>query len=72
MTDNFEEIRPGDRVTILTPQNQERSGRVVMKSGDKLGWVLNCGGKHGTPALAYPENTVKISKGRTRGMTILG
>jgi hypothetical protein len=26
------------------------------------GWVLNMGGKHGTPGIATEENTVRIRK----------
>ena len=52
-------IRAGDRVTIRTPQNQERTGRAVMRSSHG-GWVLNMGGKHGTPGLADAGNIVRV------------
>ena len=29
-------------------------------------WVLNGGGRHGTPLIASRENVVKIRKGRAR------
>jgi hypothetical protein len=61
----FEDIRPGDRVTIVTHHGSKLTGRVVMRSGDGRGWVLNLGGKHGTPGLAYPKNTIKVSKSKT-------
>ncbi len=51
-------IRPRDKVTILTPQGQERTGRAVMR-GD-YGWVLNMGGRHGTPGIASDENIVRV------------
>ncbi len=54
----FHEIKPGSRVTIKTPQGQERSGRAVMKGPH--GWVLNMGGPHGTPGIASPSNIVKV------------
>ena len=44
----IDNIRPGDRVTIKTPQGQERTGTAVMRSSAG-GWVLNMGGAHGTP-----------------------
>ncbi len=51
-------IRPGDKVTIVTPQGQDRSGRAVMRG--TYGWVLNMGGRHGTPGIATDENTVRV------------
>lgn len=53
-------VRPGCRVTIVTPRGQQRSGRAVMRSSYG-GWVLNGGGAHGTPVLADDTNTVKVS-----------
>lgn len=50
-------IRSGDRVTIRTPQGQERSGKAVMRGPH--GWVLNLGGAHGTPGIADERNIVK-------------
>lgn len=57
-------VRNGDRVTIRTPQGQELTGRAVMHSGDGRGWVLNLGGRYGTPGLAYKDNTVSACRGR--------
>jgi hypothetical protein len=58
-------IRVSDRVTIVNRFGQQRSGRAVMPciAG---GWVLNMGGKHGTPGIANDDNTVRVTKGRTR------
>jgi len=55
----FDTIKPGMRVTILTPQGQERSGKVVMKFSTHA--VLNMGGAHGTPGIATAENVVRVS-----------
>jgi hypothetical protein len=55
-------IRPGDRVTIENPQKQERSGRAVMRG--PAGWVLNMGGRYGTPGIATESNIVSISRRR--------
>ena len=57
-------IRAGDRVTIVNRFGQERTGRAVMRGPH--GWVLNMGGRHGTPAVACEEVIVKVSKGRTK------
>lgn len=56
----FDEIKPGDRVTLLTPQKQEHTGRAVMRG--PAGWVLNMGGPHGTPGVATPENFVRARR----------
>ena len=57
-------IRHGDKVTILTPLGQERTGRAVMRSSVG-GWVLNMGGAHGTPGLADERNVVKVTKAKS-------
>jgi hypothetical protein len=56
-------VRPGDRVTIITPQGQERTGRAVMPCSAG-GWVLNMGGRHGTPGIAGESNTVRVKPAR--------
>ena len=61
-----EAIRPGDIVTISTPQGQTRSGKAVMKGPH--GWVLNMGGAHGTTAIATEQNIVHVkATGRKAG-----
>ncbi len=52
-------IAPGDQVTISTPQGGKRSGRAVMRGPH--GWVLNAGGKHGTPIVATERNILKVA-----------
>jgi hypothetical protein len=51
-------IRPGDRVTIVDRFGVQHTGRAVMRGPH--GWVLNLGGKHGTPAVATDENIVSV------------
>ena len=60
-------IRAGSRVTILVPAGRnidgsydwrERTGRAVIKGPH--GWVLNMGGKHGTPAVADERNITGV------------
>ena len=72
--DITDRIRAGDRVTILAPaglslrdgrEYREKTGRAVMRGPG--GWVLNMGGKHGTPAVASAENIVRIKAGRSQG-----
>jgi hypothetical protein len=53
-------IRAGDKVTIVDRFNKEHSGRAVMKG--PAGWVLNMGGRHGTPGIASEKNIVKVKK----------
>lgn len=52
-------VRPGDRVTIITLHGSRITGRAVMRRSAG-GWVLNAGGRHGTPALADDRNTVNV------------
>lgn len=56
----YHEIGPGDHVTIKSPQGQNHKGKVVMKGSH--GWVLNMGGKHGTPGIATEKNYVSHRK----------
>ena len=48
----------GDRVTIVNRFGQSRTGRAVMRG--PAGWVLNMGGRYGTPAIATNENIVLV------------
>lgn len=74
----FDSIRPGSRVTIMVPagigrsgvEYKPKSGRAVMRG--PAGWVLNMGGPHGTPGIATPENTVKVSGGGKSKGSLLG
>jgi hypothetical protein len=62
-------IKPGDKVTILRPGGRNRdgsrdytrvTGRATMRG--PAGWVLNCDGPHGTPAIADEENIVSVPR----------
>ena len=55
-------IRSGDRVTIVDRFNKQHTGRAVMRG--PAGWVLNMGGRYGTPGIATEENTVNVSPAR--------
>ena len=56
MQDN--QIRVGDRVTIVNRFGQKSTGRAVMRGPH--GWVLNMGGRYGTPAVANESNIVQV------------
>ena len=58
-------IKMGDRVTIVNRFGQQRTGRAVMPSSHG-GWVLNMGGRHGTPELADNSNITKVVPKRTK------
>ena len=65
----YDTIGPRDRVTILVPAGIGRNGRETKKSGTVVmsgpaGWVLNMGGKFGTPGIATPDNVVAVRKAR--------
>ena len=62
-------IRNGDTVTISTPHGT-RKGRAVMRS--PYGWVLNGGGRHGTPLLSDDDNVVAVRKLRARDLLAAG
>lgn len=62
------QIRAGDRVTIVDRFGKEQSGRAVMFG--PAGWVLNMGGRHGTPAIANEENIVKVRKAPTKSAAV--
>ncbi len=62
----FDQIKPGSKVTILVPNGLGRNGvEYKRKSGKAVflgshGWVLNLGGRFGTPGIASPENIVAV------------
>jgi len=55
-------ISRGDRVTIVDRFGKEHTGKAVMRG--PAGWVLNMGGRHGTPGIASDENIVKVKKSK--------
>jgi hypothetical protein len=63
-------IRPGDRVKILIYAGLGRdgmeftpkTGRAVMKGTH--GWILNMGGRYGTPAIADASNILEVTHAR--------
>jgi hypothetical protein len=55
-------LRAGDIVKFLNPQNQVMTGRVVMPSGFAGGYVVNTGGRYGTPAIVSEQNFVGFAR----------
>jgi predicted kinase len=54
-------IQARDQVTIVTPQGNKLVGSAVMRG--PAGWVLNMGGRHGTPAVASERNILLVKRG---------
>lgn len=65
----IDSVRAGDRVTIITPHGSKLSGRAVMPSSHG-GWVLNLGGRYGTPGIADDSNTIAVRKAKSKGAAI--
>lgn len=69
-------IQHGSIVTILVhgglkivdgkvvPEYIRKTGTAVMRG--PAGWVLNMGGRHGTPGIATDENTVQVKLPRVK------
>lgn len=60
----YSEIQIGDWVTMTTPQGQEIRGKATIQG--PYGWVINVGGRHGTPRTVHENNFVKMRKGKNR------
>lgn len=58
----FGKITHGCTVEIETPHGGILKGWAVMRG--PAGWVLNCGGPHGTPKIASDTNTVSVTPPR--------
>ena len=58
-------VSPGARVTFVDYDGKLRTGRAVMRSSSG-GWVLNMGGRYGTPAVVDDSNITKVSSPRSR------
>jgi hypothetical protein len=62
MPNTLDAIRTGDRVTITNRFNQARTGRAVFRGSH--GWILDMGGRYGTPAIATDANIVRIARAK--------
>lgn len=57
----FDAIRAGSKVTFVDRFGQQRTGRAVMKGPH--GWVLNMGGRHGTPQVVHADMVTRVRNG---------
>jgi len=62
----LDKIMAGDRVTIVSPQGALLTGKAVMTG--PAGWVLNLGGRYGTPGIASMKNIMLVKRA---GQTVL-
>ena len=63
--DLIDTVQVGDRVTILTPQNQELTGRATIYNRQYDSWVCAISGsRYGQPMIASRSNTIRVKKGR--------
>lgn len=58
-----DQIRPGDTVTFRDRFGKARKGKAVMYGPS--GWVLNMGGKYGTPAVVKESQIEKVTRSRS-------
>ena len=66
----YNDIQKGDTVYFSTPHTAQMKGKAVMLG--PAGWVVNAGGKHGTPKVVSEKNYIKHNKGRNRKPDHLG
>lgn len=66
VVDLFDDIKPGDTVTILSPHHTRLKGKATMYNRKIDAWVLNLGGRHGTPGIATRDNVVDVKPSRSR------
>lgn len=66
MTKLSEQIKHGDKVTIVSSTGQKLTGRAVMFNPKINAWILNTGGRFGTPAIADFENVIKVVREKER------
>jgi hypothetical protein len=55
-----EKVQPGARVSFVDHDGKIRTGRAVMRSSSG-GWVLNMGGRYGTPAVVDDSSITRVS-----------
>jgi hypothetical protein len=55
-------VQPGDRVTYVNYRGTKMSGRVVMRSSQRGSWVVNTGGRYGTPDVVSEEQIISVRK----------
>jgi len=61
-----DQVKHGDKVTIVSSTGQKLSGRAVMFNPKINAWILNTGGRYGSTAIADFSNIIKVEKQRER------
>lgn len=54
-------IRAHSKVTIVRADGSQVTGRAVMYNPKIDAWVINTGGRYGTPEIADDSNVIKVS-----------
>lgn len=57
----FSKIRIGSTVGIVTTHGSLLTGRATIPNQQQRCWVLNGGGRHGTPLIANAENVIYVA-----------
>ena len=57
-----DQIKHGDKVTIVSSTGQRLTGRAVMFNPKINAWVLNTGGRYGSTAIADFSNVIRVQK----------
>lgn len=57
------DLKHGDKVKFLNPQGKVMQGVVTMRSSLPGAWVVNAGGRHGTPYIVDATNIVSVKSG---------
>jgi len=70
MTRLIELVKAGDRVTIVDRFGVAQTGRAVLPCSAG-GWVLNMGGRYGTPGIATDDNTIKVLRSPMRRRPVI-
>lgn len=66
MTRLSDQIKHGDKVTIVSSTGQKIKGTATMFNPKINAWILNTGGRFGTPAIADFENVIRVERQRER------
>lgn len=54
------QIKHGDIITIVDKDGTQTTGKAVMFNSNIDAWIINIGGKHGTPKIADDSNIIHV------------
>jgi hypothetical protein len=60
--DSYDDVRPGRRVVYRSYHGSTLRGRVVMRSSYPDAWVVNLGGRYGTPGILTRDTFIRFGK----------